>query len=94
MATALERAASLGRAAPAASLPLLGHLIAERRAALLQYAATGARHGIDYACTPTTPPNPPACLPACLPTCLPACLPSYTLPCFLPSFLISSPESE
>ncbi len=77
MATALERAAALGRAAPAASLPLLAHLIAERRAALLHYAATGARHGIDYACTPTTPP---------IPSCLPACLPAF----FLLSFLLSS----
>lgn len=39
---ALERAATLGRASPAASLPLLAGLIAERRAALLQYAASGA----------------------------------------------------
>jgi hypothetical protein len=37
----LERAAVLGRTAPAASLPLLAGLMAERRASLLQIAASG-----------------------------------------------------
>ena len=41
-AATLERAAVLGRSAPAASLPLLAGLIAERRAALLQHAGSGA----------------------------------------------------
>ncbi len=45
----LERAAVLGRTAPAASLPLMAGLMAERRASLLQIAASGATN--THACS-------------------------------------------